>query len=78
MKPNLDPHAFPAAWLGYAASLHGTFAHVRVCDRCPDKAQAVALAARTSLPVRLTVCVPCYQRQLAATLGENQESPALG
>jgi hypothetical protein len=78
MKSQPEPYSFPVAWLGYAASLQGTFACVRVCSQCPDREQAVALAARTSLPVRLTLCVPCYQRQLAVTRGEDHGSPALG
>ena len=62
-NPTLAP--MPQAWMGYAAP-----DTIRVCAWCPDKSAADRLAREQHFKATHSMCVTCYQKQLAELLGE--------
>lgn len=61
---NTQTKLVPAAWLGLAADFHD-YATVRICCRCPDRAQAEARAKADGYLTTHGYCQSCFEATMA-------------
>jgi hypothetical protein len=69
-KPPIPKSAH--AWMGDAQPCDGVKT-VKLCAWCADFQETLSACIANGLNVTTSICVPCYQRRIAAELGEPLE-----